>query len=135
MSLVLDASVVMTWVLEAEVTRATDELMDRTGEAGAVVPALWRLEVANVLQMAVRRKRMTAECRDVFLRSLEIMPIEIDDETNIHAWATTLTLADRHGLTTHDAAYLELARRRRLPLASLDADLRAAAERVSILPA
>ena len=70
---------------------------------------------------------MVEDDRDATLADLELLPIQTDAETEKHAWRSTLQLAERHRLTIYDAAYLELAMRRGLPLASLDRDLRAAA--------
>jgi predicted nucleic acid-binding protein len=99
------------------------------------VPSLWHLEVANVLEMSVRRKRHDARFRDATLADLAQLPIQVDAETHRRAWDTTLQLAVRHRLTLYDAAYLELALRSDLPLATLDEDLRKAAtvERVNLL--
>jgi predicted nucleic acid-binding protein len=126
-SFVLDASLALAWYFEDEATPPTDELLDRLASTGAVVPALWRLEVGNALQMAIRRKRIDAVFRDTALEELAAMPITVDLETDAHAWTTTLRLADRFALTLYDATYLELAQRRGLPLASLDKELCAAA--------
>ena len=91
------------------------------------MPSLWKLEVANALQMALRRRRVTAGFRDYSLADLADLPIAIEPDTATYAWTTTVRLADRFGLTIYDAAYLELANRRGLPLATLDRELRAAA--------
>jgi predicted nucleic acid-binding protein len=98
-----------------------------TVNGGAWVPALWRWEVANVLEMGVRRGRHTAAFRDATLADLSLLPIAVDPEAERQAWGSTLQLAERHKLTLYDAAYLELARRRGLALATLDVDLRPAA--------
>jgi len=97
-------------------------------EAGAVVPALWRLEVLNGLQVAVRRGRISIAYRNASLTDLSSLVIAIDPGTNHQAWSATLQLCDRFGLTPYDAAYLELAQRRRLPLATLDGELVRAAQ-------
>ena len=89
--------------------------------------ALWRLEVANVLEMNVRRGCHDAAFRDAALADLATLPISIDPETDRQAWGATVRLAARHRLTTYDAAYVELAQRRGLPLATLDKELRGAA--------
>jgi predicted nucleic acid-binding protein len=91
------------------------------------VPALWRLEVANSLTIAVRRGRIDAEFRRAALDDLALLDITTDTHTDTHAWAETLLLADGFRLTMYDAAYLELAHRRGVPLATLDEDLSAAA--------
>jgi len=127
MSLVLDTSATIASLYPDEKTSAIRAVFDRVSEDGASVPSLWRLEVANVLNIGIRRGRNTVDFRDKSLIDLKALPIEIDPETDFHAWHATLYLADRHRLTLYDAAYLELALRRGLPLASLDRDLRAAA--------
>lgn len=132
MNLVIDASLTMAWYFEDESTPTTDALLDRVVALGAVVPGLWRLEVANAFQMAVRRQRIDALYRDASLAELGHMPITIDTSTNSYAWSTTLRLAERFALTLYDAAYLELAQRRSLPLATLDKDLHAAAPVVNV---
>jgi predicted nucleic acid-binding protein len=127
MSLVLDCSATMAWVYGDETTEAVRAVFDAVASSGAWVPALWRLEVANVLEMGVRRSRHDAAFRDATLADLALLPIRLDPETDQHAWGATARLAARHGLTLYDAAYLELARRVDLPLATLDQELRAAA--------
>jgi len=115
-----------------EPSNTADAVFDRIKESGAVAPSLWRLEVANALQMAVRRKRIDTAFRDVSIADLLTLPITIDTETAHHAWAATLQLAERHNLTLYDAAYLELAQRRGLPLATLDRELGAAGSALGI---
>lgn len=127
MSLVLDSSVTIAWIDPAETTDAVRSVFDRIGVASAWVPGLWRLEVANVLEIRIRRGRNDADFRDATLADLALLPIQLDPETNARAWGSTVKLAQRHHLTVYDAAYLELALRRRLPLATLDRELRAAA--------
>jgi predicted nucleic acid-binding protein len=132
MSLVIDASLTVAWYFEDETTPATDAILERVSEAGATVPTLWRLEVVNAFQSAIRRKRITAPYRDQSLAELTQMPITIDADTNVYAWTTTLRLAERFALTIYDSAYLELAQRRSLPLATLDAALREAAAALGV---
>jgi len=131
-TLVIDASLTMTWYFDDETTAATDALLDRIADTGATVPALWRLEVANAFQVAIRRKRIDAIYRDESLYELALMPIVVDPAMGIHAWTTTLRLAEGFGLTIYDAVYLELAQRRDLPLATLDKALSAAASVLGI---
>lgn len=135
MKLVLDCSVTLAWVYSDETTEPVNRVFDALRQRGAWVPGLWRLEVANVLEMGVRRKRHDAAFRDATLTDLAQLPIQVDGETDLQAWGATLWLAERHRLTLYDAAYLELALRRSLPLATLDADLRRAArgEKVELL--
>jgi len=131
-SLVLDSSATLAWIYSDETTEALHRLFDRVAEDGAVVPALWRLEVANSLTAAVRRGRIDADFRRAALADLALLDIRTDPGTDTHAWTGTLELADRFGLTVYDAAYLELARRRALPLASLDGDLLTAAAHLPV---
>ena len=133
MSLVLDSSVTLAWVYAAETTGAISDVLARVIESGAWVPALWRLEIANVLEMGVRKGRTDAAFRDAALADLALLPITVDPETDRHAWGATAKLAARHRLTLYDAAYLELARRRSLPLATLDTELRVAAAAEDII--
>jgi predicted nucleic acid-binding protein len=136
--LVLDASVTIAWALAGEVR--TDEartLLARVADEAAVVPGLWRLEIGNALLSAERRGRIKPERVDAVWRQLGELPIDIDQETNTRAWSSSAALARRHGLTLYDAAYLELAARRSLPLATFDGPLAraAAAENVALAAA
>jgi predicted nucleic acid-binding protein len=126
-SLVLDSSAILAWIYVDETTPGVRQVIELLTQNGAWVPSLWPLEVANVLEMGVRRGRHDSIFRDAMLADLSLLPINTDLETDKHAWRATLQFAHRHRLTLYDAAYLELAHRRRLPLATLDADLRAAA--------
>jgi predicted nucleic acid-binding protein len=134
---VLDSSIILAWAYLDETSPAVQQVFDRPAEYGAWVPSLWRLEVANALEMNVRRGRRNAAFRDATLQDLAVLPIAIDVETDQRAWGATLQLAALHRLTVYDAAYLELAKRRELPLATLDTELRAAAatERIPLLGA
>jgi len=137
MSFVLDSSITLARVYSEEITDEVVQVFDLLTQSGAWVPTIWHLEVANVLQRDVRRKRCSADFRDATLADLARLPIQVDPETDRQAWGATLRLAARHGLTMYDAAYLELALRRNLPLATLDEDLRRAAraEKVKVLGA
>jgi predicted nucleic acid-binding protein len=127
MSLVLDSSATLAWVYSDETTEAIRGILERVCQSGAWVPGLWRLEVANILEMGVRRSRHDAAFRDATLGDLAQLQIHLDLETNSQAWGPTVRLATWHGLSVYDAAYLELAQRRGLPLATLDQALRSAA--------
>ena len=133
MSLVLDSSVTLAWIYSEESTRATSELELRVIQSGAWVPSLWRLEVANILEMGVRRGRHNSAFRNATLTDLALLPISIDPETDRQAWGPTLHLAEHHRLTIYDAAYLELAQRRGLALATLDKELRTAAAKEKVV--
>jgi len=127
MTLVLDSSVTLAWTHNEETTPAVLEVLDRVIANGAWVPSLWRIEVANVLEMSVRCNRMDSDLRNKMLANLSLLPISLDPETDRQAWGATLRLAERHRLTLYNAVYLELALRRAMPLATLDLELRAAA--------
>ena len=124
---VIDASVTLSWVYTDEHSAASDALLARVADRGAVVPQLWRLEVASALQNGIKRKRIVAAYRDSAIQQLLGLPIETDPDTNDYAWTTTLQLADIHHITVYHASYLELALRRGLPLATRDDQLAAAA--------
>lgn len=132
MSVVLDSSAALAWIYSDETTDAVRHVFEIVAEDGALVPALWRLEVANSLTVAVRRGRIDVPFRNAALADLALLDIAIDPHTDAHSWTTTLHLADRFRLTLYDAAYLELAHRRSLPLASLDEELRAAGRALGV---
>jgi predicted nucleic acid-binding protein len=129
---VLDGSVTLVWGFEDEDDEYAEAILDRMPELQAHVPALWHLEVANALVVGERRRRTTPADAAQFLAILGAFPITIDDETITRAWSDTIHLARAHNLSTYDAAYLELAIRRGLPLASLDDRLKAAATAVGV---
>jgi predicted nucleic acid-binding protein len=133
MSLVLDSSVTLAWVYGDETTEAVRHVFDLLGQNGAWVPGLWKLEVANILEMGVRRGRHDGAFRDATLADLALLSIHLDPETDGRAWGATARLAARHKLTVYDAAYLELALRRGLPLATLDRELRIAASAEGVI--
>jgi predicted nucleic acid-binding protein len=129
---VVDSSIALTWCFEDEASHETDRLFERVRDDGAVVPGLWHLEVANVLLQAERRGRIGRA--DVARRLMLIsdLPIATDQETTPRAWRETLSLARAENLTAYDAAYLELAERRGLPLMTRDNELGAAAKRLGV---
>ena len=133
---VLDVSVTMAWHFEDEATAELWALLDLLVDAGAAVPGLWPLEVANVLAIGERRGRSTPTRIAAFVEQLARLPVEVDAETDERALRETLALARREALPAYDACYLELAMRRGLPLATKDRALRKAAARlgVSLLP-
>lgn len=132
MSLVLDSSATLAWNYDEETTDAIRAIFEQVAGSGAIVPALWHLEVANSLTVAIRRGRIDSELRRAALTDLGMLDITVDQYTNGRAWNETLHLADRFRLTLYDAAYLELAQRRTLPLATLDKLLRDAAAAIGI---
>ncbi|MDH5195317.1 MAG: type II toxin-antitoxin system VapC family toxin [Nitrospira sp.] len=134
MNFVLDCSVTITWLFDHESTEDTDALLGKLfGPEKAVVPQHWVLEVGNVLLGAERLKKKTPADTTLFLNLLSKLAIESDVHTEHHATTTTLALGRRHHLSSYDAAYLELAMRLGLPLATLDRSLRKAAQAEGIL--
>jgi len=136
MGFVLDTSVALAWLLADEQSAAVDALIDRLSSETAHVPEIWPLEVGNALLVALRRGRIGEPDLAKLTRGLSALPIEVDHDTEGRALGDTLGLARRLGLTTYDASYLELARRRSLPLATLDRRFRRAcvAMGISALP-
>ena len=130
--LVIDSSAALSWCFEDEASPASDALFERVRDRGAVVPGLWHLEVANVLLQAERRGRIATGDVATRLELIAELPITTDDETTPRAWREILALARAEGLTTYDAAYLELAIRRGLPLQTRDRALATAAGRCGV---
>jgi predicted nucleic acid-binding protein len=131
-TLVVDASMAVAWILEDEQSSGTDDVMRRVSVNGGCVPSLWKLEVANVVRAAVRAKRCSEEYAVSALKRLGKLQIVVDAETDLHAWGPTRELANVHTLSVYDAAYLELAMRRRLSLATCDGALAKAARRAGV---
>jgi predicted nucleic acid-binding protein len=123
MPVVVDASFVLSLALQEDSSFDPGEFARRLEEDGGFAPALWRLEVANALLIAVRRGRISAAIRAEILSDLSLLPIVLDDEATTQAWTVTLDLAEAHGLTIYDAVYLELAVRLQATLATHDQSL------------
>jgi predicted nucleic acid-binding protein len=124
-ALVIDASLAASWCFPDERTNYTNGILQAlSGPLEAVVPRLWAYEVRNSVLMGLRRKRITQADAAEFLEAMKGLPIRLADPASYDG---VFRLADRHGLTVYDAAYLELAIREGLPLASLDKALGKAA--------
>jgi predicted nucleic acid-binding protein len=125
--LVLDASLALQWLLEDETGRQYSlSILTSLSTQRAVVPILWFYEVGNGLLMAHRRKRITLDQTNGFLTRLKALPIEAAEQVPSELLELP-ALAQKHGLTNYDAAYLALAMRLGLPLATTDAELLRAA--------
>ncbi|TVR96231.1 MAG: PIN domain-containing protein [Rhodospirillales bacterium] len=124
MPFVVDASVTASWCFPDESHSAANSALRRLAEDDAVVPALWWFEVRNVLVVSERRGRIDAASSTEFISDLERLPIRIDRDPDSE---TILATARKHVFTVYDAAYLELARRLRAPIVTLDRALAAAA--------
>lgn len=130
---VLDCSATLPWIFGSEATPETDALLDTlTVGSKAWVPALWHLELGNVLLGAQRKGRIDKAGIEKFLSALAVYDITVDPETMAMAWSKTLALAEGYKLSVYDAAYLEIALRRGLPLATLDGSLRIAAQKAGV---
>jgi len=132
MNFILDASVTLAWFFSDEATPATNKLLDRLLINTAFVPSIWSLEVGNILVAAERRKKVTYANVVQFLDHLEKLNIHIDSETASLGFHDILALAHSEGLTTYDAAYLELAMRKGLSIASKDKLLCKAAKNLGV---
>jgi predicted nucleic acid-binding protein len=137
MAFVLDCSVTMAWVFSDEADEATDALRESLISDSAFVPALWPIEVGNVLLVATRRGRLSQDDWVRIRRALAALPIDVDPASTDRVLETVLPLAGEHGISVYDAMYLELSLRVGLPLATLDRKLAAAcdAAAVEVLPA
>ena len=122
---VLDSSVTMAWVLRDEQSAQADAALEQVAEIGGIAPALWWVEVRNVLVIAERRGRLTQEDTATAVQAIDALGIHLDHAPDN---ASLLQLARTHGLSAYDALYLELAVRQQRPLATLDHKLRAAAQ-------
>ena len=135
-SLVLDNSVAMRWCFkdgsEADLIYADNVLDSLTSDYTFLVPNLWHLEAANVVVRAQKRQWLTTEQMDKFLDLVGQLPLTVDNQTAKQAMSATILLASEHNLSAYDAAYLELALRYQVPLATLDADLRKAANKINV---
>jgi len=130
---VADASVGVAWVVFAQSSEATDQLLgDVSSGVSVVVPVLWPFETTNTLLVLARRKRLTSAEFGRAAAALAAVNAIVDDDGPRLAFGDILDLAMQHGLSVYDAAYLEVAIRRRLPLASRDSRLNGAAKAAGI---
>ncbi|MGD0627926.1 MAG: type II toxin-antitoxin system VapC family toxin [Terracidiphilus sp.] len=125
---IADASVALPWCFPDEADPWTDSLLDRLrGGDRIVVPAHWPTEISNGLLMGLRRKRIQPGRPELFWDDLAVLPIDVEPPLTPKQAKEALTLCHLHGLTVYDAVYLELAKRRELPLATVDGALLKAA--------
>ena len=135
--MVVDASIAIAWVHPGQATPATDALLAAIGEGTkVVVPALWPVEMANVLLVLERRRKLRADERATALAALRDLSCSVDHEMSALAFTDLSLLASELSLSVYDAAYLELALRLNVPLACKDGALRAAARKrgLTVLP-
>jgi predicted nucleic acid-binding protein len=125
--LVLDSSIALAWCFADEKDPYADAIAASFPAVEATVPSLWPLEIANALVVGERRGHNTQADTTKWTGFLSPLPIAVDGETTARAWTDTVSLARSQNLSAYDAAYLELALRLGLPLATLDGKLKAAA--------
>lgn len=135
MNFVVDASVALAWCFGDEDSVVAEQALERLNTEEAIVPALWPLEVTNGLLTAERRGRLDRPDAARALVLVSSLPIAIDPLERRRTFESTCRLARAHGLTSYDAAYLDLAARLGVPLATLDTGLAdaAAAEGVELM--
>lgn len=132
---VLDNSVAMRWLLESKKPSEqnyAESVLKTLVDVKAQVPNLWHLEAANVLLGAERQGELTTGETERFIAQLESLPIHVDPLTPNQVFSRTIMLAKAYKLSSYDAAYLELAVRERLPLATLDKNLIKAAKKAEV---
>ncbi|MGE3921189.1 MAG: type II toxin-antitoxin system VapC family toxin [Gammaproteobacteria bacterium] len=129
---VIDASIALAWCFKDEASSLTTHLLESLENDVAIVPSLWHLEMANVLVNAERKKRVSYADIMEFVSLLEALPIKVDHETPSKAFHEILSLSYTEGLTSYDAAYLELAMRKGIPLATKDQLLHKAANKIGV---
>ncbi len=131
-TLVLDCSVTMAWCFEDENDEYADAVLDALATGRGIVPGIWSLEVANVLAVAERRRRLKEAESARFIELLSDLPILVDEGGHDRAFTAVLSLARSFGLSSYDAAYLDLAMRIGENLATRDEALRAACGQVGV---
>ena len=129
---VLDCSVCHAGCFEDEVTPYSDRVLDSLATSMVTVPAVWALEVANVLTLSERRGRITVSKSAKFLAFLTDLPSQIDERSMRSVFPEILRLARSWRLTAYDAAYLEVALHEGIPIATRDTALRKAAARAGL---
>ncbi len=132
MSLVLDASVSLAWCFEDESSAIADRVLDRLVHQRALVPAIWPFEVANALIVAERKKRLTGRDTAAMLNRLGRLPIDVDRQPAEAVFDAVLAVARKYKLSAYDAAYLCLAKREKVPFATLNVSLRKVATKLDI---
>jgi predicted nucleic acid-binding protein len=130
---VLDCSITMAWCFADEANDRSDEVLELLKESNAIVPSIWTLEVINVLHVAERKKRITPTQSNTFINLLAALPIEVDMSLNDLPNKQILEISRKYKISAYDAAYLELALRKKVPLFSFDMALCIAAKKARAL--
>jgi len=129
---VVDNSVVMAWCFKDETSRYADYILDRLEVSTGFVPAIWPLEVCNVLLAAERKRRISEAGSTRFITLLAELPLIVEQESPERMMKEIFALARKHKLSSYDASYLDLAMRKGLPIATLDKDLIKAAKQSKV---
>lgn len=129
---VIDNSVVMSWCFNDECDDYSDSVLESLEVSEAIVPAIWPLEVGNVLLVAERRKRLNESDSIRFLSLLDNLPIFVEQEPPDRMMKEILSLAREYHLSTYDASYFDLAMRKGIPIATKDLALKKAAQKCSV---
>lgn len=129
---VIDCSLTMAWLFEDEKSSYSEKIFDQLEDEKAIVPSIWLLEVINVLLISEKRKRITSTHTSHFINVLTNLPIQIIENNNLSQHESVLFLAKKHDLTAYDAAYLDLASKFGVPLATLDKALSKAAKEAGV---
>ena len=134
--IVADASIILSWAYRETNVHLAEPVLRLIAAKGAIVPAIWPMEIANSLELSLLRERISSEQYWQLLAAIRELDIQVEPLMEDRIWDDVATLARRHHLTIYDAQYLETASRLRLPLATFDNELIAAAraEGVVVLP-
>ena len=133
MEWVLDCSLALAWGLPDETSKEADRFLGQFSQNGVLwVPALWWYEVSNALMVAQRRQRLSEADRIRLIELYGMLPIQIDADLSLDIVWRFHTLAQQYTLSVYDAAYLELALRKGVGLATLDRHLIKAARKASV---
>ena len=129
---VVDCSVTMAWHFEDENSSYADKVLGTLGPSEALAPAVWALEVSNVLLVGEKHGRTTSAKARRFVALIRSLPIRVVDHSPARVFDEVLGLARDQNLTSYDAAYLDLARRLEMPIASIDRRINGAASRLGV---
>jgi len=130
---VLDASVTLAWCFEDEASPYADAVLDSLADVTALAPAVWPLEISNVLAVGERRKRIDKAGSVRFVSLITQLPIIVEPESPQRVFSEVLALAREQGLSTYDASYLDMAMRYGIPLATQDSRLQEAARQAGVI--
>ena len=132
MRFVIDNSVIMAWCFEDEKSPYADAVLEMFTRAEALVPALWPLELANVLLVAERRRRLSTASSANFVNLLSSLSISVDQAPSLSTAVDIMSIGRQTGLSSYDAAYVELAMREGISLCTLDRKIRASLKKCNV---